>query len=166
MIITHIDDDYNNICLNQLALLQNSIEHKVHPSNEHNALSSEHIWWSGNMMEYFKDLNIDFKKTTEFLKGLAETFFHCRLKYHYLHLIDYKNSGSMGFHNHKHAENIVYILYLNDCFDGSTNFYLKDIVSLTPKKSQIVFFESYIDHSGSFSQNKQILVGGLKKYQN
>lgn len=164
MIISHIENFYTDICLNEINLLKSLTNSKNIKTNEHTALTNLNTWWSGNLLEQYDKLSLNFCKTLKFLKLKAEDKFHIRLEYNYLHFIDYTNSGAMSYHSHKHDEDIVFILYLNDCNDGETNFYLRDIVSLTPKKSQIIIFESYIEHSSSFSSKKQILVGGLKKF--
>lgn len=155
MLITHIPEDITNFFIDHMNYI------KVIPgrNSENNSLT-RNVWWSGNLTDLTWDES-EFSKNCSFIKNLAENLFHCRLFYNYVHYIDYHPGGSMNFHSHEIYENFVFILYLNDCFDGETNFDFRRIVSLNPKKSQIVFFESDIFHSGSYSSNKQILVGGM-----
>lgn len=164
MFITHVDEDITNICVKQLHFLKSHKNFKTGTSTEKVALTKENIWWSGNFIDKNEYFTKNFFDALQFLKHIVEKTFHKRLKYNYLHFIDYENGGTMDYHSHEHVEDYVYILYLNDSMDGETNFYLKNLVSLTPKKSQLVIFESHIHHSGSYSKKKQIMVGGLKLY--
>lgn len=158
MIITHIPDEITDYFL----VTMNDLQKTLQPTHHNNALTTP-VWWSENIISMAEDKDGPFCKNINYLKNVAEKVFHCGLVYYYTHFIDYTEGGSMEFHSHEHTEDYVFILYLNDCIDGETNFYLKDIVSLRPKKSQVVFFESHIKHSSSLSHNKKILVGGMKR---
>ena len=157
MLISHIEDEITESLLeimDDLKLTMNSADHN-------NAFTNP-VWWSGNIVDIIEK-NQKFQKHTGYIKLIAEKTFHCPLAYYFLHFIDYTKGGSMEYHSHEHTEDYAYILYLNDCLDGETNFYLEEMVSLRPKKSQIVFFESTIKHSAFMSHNKKVLVGGMKK---
>jgi hypothetical protein len=157
MLITHIPEEVTNSFIEEMNKYKESFEYD--PTN---SVSGKALW-SRNIVSLLNFKDSQFSKNCTLLKLTAEKVFHCKLLYHYIHFIDYTTGGCMDYHTHEHAEDFVFILYLNDCTDGETNFHLKRVVSLIPKKSQVVFFECDVDHSASFSTSKQVLVGGFKK---
>jgi hypothetical protein len=84
----------------------------------------------------------------------------------YLHLIEYNQEGSQNLHNHFNREDFGFILYLNDCPDGSTIFYSnhphESPLNVFPKKGKLVIFPSYLYHEGlETNNNKKVLVGAI-----
>lgn len=94
------------------------------------------------------------------------------LDFVFLHFIDYDNGGFMKEHDHKDKEDLTFLLYLNDCPDGDTVFYLnyaddrsrqRSKISVKPKKGKLAIFSSVIPHEGTITyNNKKIFAGGLK----
>jgi len=157
MLISHIPEEITDSFIQEMNRYRSSFE-----QDPTNSISGKALW-SRNIVSLLNFKDSEFAKNCIFLKLMAEKTFHCKLKYHYIHFMDYISGGCMDYHTHEHAEDFVFILYLNDCTDGETNFFLKNVVSLIPKKSQVVLFESDVGHSASFSTHKQILVGGFLK---
>lgn len=111
---------------------------------------------------------LQFVGDTEFLDGIKDLKTICqkivnkKLKYFYLHMIDYENGGEMISHKHDHNEDFSFILYLNTCDDGDTVLHLNNQIKIKPHKNKLLIFSSDIVHSAIFSNKKRILVGGLK----
>ena len=88
------------------------------------------------------------------------------------HMLEYGSGASMHPHKHMHNEDFGLVIYLNDCDDGQTEFFLNDhdIKSLirtkfcvTPRKGLGVCFSSMILHEGAFSaQGKRMFVSGMR----
>jgi hypothetical protein len=93
------------------------------------------------------------------------------LEFIFLHFIDYDKGGYMKEHDHKDKEDLTFLLYLNDCPDGDTVFYLnfandrsrhRSQVYVKPKKGRLAVFSSTIPHKGTITHNhKKIFAGGL-----
>ena len=107
--------------------------------------------------------------TSEYLKNyyslnnisrLAEFTFEI----HHLHVIKY-NNGYQVKHNHSWNEDHSFLLYLNDSI-GSTRFY-NDVTpyDVEPEANKIVFFNSAIEHEGLYTENKFVLVGGIRVHK-
>lgn len=89
----------------------------------------------------------------------------------FLHFLDYNTHGRMEEHNHSENEDFTFLLYLNDCDDGDTVFYLnhtndnarmRSKIKVKPRKGRLVVFNSSVPHFGSFTKsNKMIFAGGL-----
>ena len=84
----------------------------------------------------------------------------------YTHLIEYKENGSQILHTHIYDEDFGFILYLNDCPDGSTFFYpnnpQESPLNVVPKQGKLIIFPSYLYHEGlETNSNKKVLVGGI-----
>lgn len=87
-------------------------------------------------------------------------------------MLDYGSGATMGLHKHMHNEDFGIVIYLNDCDDGQTDFFLNDYnmnslmrtkISITPQKGFAACFSSMVFHEGSFStQNKKMFVSGMK----
>lgn len=94
------------------------------------------------------------------------------LEYVFLHFLDYDKHGHIVEHDHKDKEDLTFLLYLNDCSDGETEFYLNNANSLAklrtsirikPKKGRLALFSSTVPHKGMpTTQYKKIFAGGLK----
>lgn len=94
---------------------------------------------------------------------LCEDFLSRRLKYFYVHMINYENGGKMNVHTHDHNEDYSFILYLNSCNDGETILHTtKGHYKVTPERNKVLLFPSNIPHSAAYSVSKRVLVGGLK----
>lgn len=163
MLITHTPNDVTEFFVDFFNEVKDqNIEHGL--EHYQNALT-QRSWWSGDLTKFICRDNLFVEKNCNFVKNITEKLFHKRLDFRFFHLINYTPGGSMEYHSHEHNEDYVAILYLNNCTDGETNFYLQDIVSITPKKGQIAIFESHIKHSGSFATDKQVAVFGFKIYE-
>jgi len=103
------------------------------------------------------------------LRRYLEKKFEFKLKYYWVHMIEYEYGGKQDIHNHEKKEDFSVILYLNDCVDGNTCFILSNIrkvmVSITPQKNKGVIFSSLIKHyAEKCSNNKKVLVCGFRLY--
>lgn len=97
------------------------------------------------------------------LRLLCEDNLGLKLKYFYLHMIDYENGGKMNVHTHEHNEDYSFILYLNSCNDGDTILHMNNgDYKIIPEKNKVVLFSSNIPHSAEYSKSKRVLVGGLR----
>jgi hypothetical protein len=97
------------------------------------------------------------------VKLLCEDILNLKLKYFYIHMIDYQNGGKMNVHKHNHNEDYSFILYLNSCNDGETMIYIDDNqYKIIPEKNKVLLFSSHIPHSAEYSESKRVLVGGLR----
>ena len=93
------------------------------------------------------------------------------LDFVFLHFIDYDKGGYMKEHDHKDKEDLTFLLYLNDCPDGDTVFYLNSAddrsrqrskIAVKPKKGRLAVFSSMVPHEGTITHNnKKIFAGGL-----
>lgn len=130
-----------------------------------NSSLSDNCFSTLNLLEHI-DTKI-FYNYIDILRELCELRLNKRLKYFYLHMIDYENGGKMKIHNHIHNEDYSFILYLNSCNDGATVFYINGTqYKCAPEKNKLVLFSSNTFHSAEYSCSKKILVGGLKlKYE-
>jgi len=89
----------------------------------------------------------------------------------FLHFLDYGEQGFMEEHDHKDKEDLTFLLYLNDCDDGATVFYLnhanessrnRSEIKIFPKKGKIAVFNATIPHRSEITTNsKKIFAGGL-----
>ena len=94
------------------------------------------------------------------------------IQFFYNHMLEYGKGTSMAPHNHLHNEDYVMFIYLNDCNDGHTGFYLNDqqpeykertTVRVKPIKNTGVFFHAGIRHEGFPTyENKKIFVSGIR----
>lgn len=121
---------------------------------------SENCFATKNLLKFVGDAK--FLETIDDLKFICEKHVNKKLKYFYLHMIDYENGGEMASHTHDHNEDYSFILYLNSCDDGDTVFDIDSEVKVKPVKNKLALFSSDISHSSIFSNKKRILVGGLK----
>jgi hypothetical protein len=121
---------------------------------------SKNCFATKNLLKFVGD--VEFLDIIEELKSTCEEYVNKKLKYFYLHMIDYENGGEMAPHKHDHNEDYSFILYLNSCNDGDTVLHLDSEIKIKPVKNKMVLFSSDIVHSAIFSNQKRILVGGLK----
>ena len=121
---------------------------------------SSNCFASNNLLHLIKD--DVFLKNTNFLLEESQKYVLNKVEYFYIHMINYENGGDMLIHKHDHNEDYSFIFYLNDCIDGFTTLYLDRPIRIMPQRGKMVIFSSDIYHSGSFSKNKKIFVGGLK----
>ena len=94
------------------------------------------------------------------------------IQFFYNHMLEYGKGTSMAPHQHLHNEDYVMFIYLNDCNDGHTGFYLNDhqpeykertTVRVKPIKNTGVFFHAGIRHEGFPTyENKKIFVSGIR----
>ena len=99
--------------------------------------------------------------------GIAQENF----EFVFLHFLDYDKQGLMEEHDHKDKEDLTFLLYLNDCPDGDTVFYLNSAndrsrqrsqIAVKPKKGRLAVFSSVVPHEGTITHNnKKIFAGGL-----
>lgn len=153
----YVSDEVVNHFLSLLETIQENSE--MRDSTNH--CLSPNCFASNNLLKY----NLE-EKTNNLLdkildKCIKQVKFN--LEYYYLHMISYQNGGDMLIHKHDHNEDYSYILYLNTCNDGHTTLYLNSPVRIKPEHGKVILFSSDVYHSGMFSKEKKILVGGLKK---
>lgn len=126
-----------------------------------NSSLSGRCFYTLNLLDYL-DTQI-FYNYIDKLRLLCENILNLKLKYFYVHMIDYENGGKMNVHTHNHNEDYSFILYLNSCNDGETILYTtKGEYKVTPKRNKVLLFSSNIPHSAAYSSSKRVLVGGLK----
>jgi len=95
-----------------------------------------------------------------------------RIWYWWTHMLEYSDGGFLGVHNHKHNEDFVVFIYLNDCDDGETTFFLNDDceeyrertkIKILPRKNLGACFSSLVMHQGEITtSNKRIFVAGVR----
>jgi len=91
---------------------------------------------------------------------------------HYNHMFDYACGGYVKEHKHDHAEDYVFIFYLNDCSTGETVFFLNNhneidkqrtSIRVYPNKNRGVCFSSMLFHKAEYTNEaKKIFVVGVK----
>ena len=129
---------------------------------------------TGNLLEW-EDEEYDNFKRNELLNltiNLFEIDTPFRIQCFYNHMMEYGKGTSMVKHTHTHNEDFVMFIYLNDCDDGHTAFYLNDdepeykertTVMVKPTKNTGVFFHAGIPHEGFPTyENKKIFVMGIR----
>lgn len=119
-----------------------------------------------NLIHLIKDKTLEGQKFEE-IKNTIKTHIFGKFEYHWIHAISYNDDGYQKRHTHDKNEECSFILYLNDCDDGHTNFYVnpkRNIqYKIKPEKGKLVVFSSSIPHDADkTTQNKKILVGGLR----
>ena len=128
---------------------------------------------NGNQTENLKYLihNNTFEgKNLIKIKKIIENHISTKFEYHWIHAISYGPNGHQNKHVHNHNEECSFILYLNDCDDGETNFYVNESrniqYKIKPEKGKLVVFSSSIPHDAQVTnQRKKLIVGGLKIIQ-
>jgi len=129
---------------------------------------------TGNLFEWEDEEYDNFKRNELF--NLTSHFFEIdtpfRIQCVYNHMMEYGKGTSMVKHTHTHNEDFVMFIYLNDCDDGHTAFYLNDdepeykertTVMVKPTKNTGVFFHAGIPHEGFPTyENKKIFVMGIR----
>ena len=106
---------------------------------------------TGNLFEWEDEEYDNFKRNELF--NLTSHFFEIdtpfRIQCVYNHMMEYGKGTSMVKHTHTHNEDFVMFIYLNDCNDVHTGFYLNDqqpeykertTVRVKPIKNTGVFF--------------------------
>ena len=97
------------------------------------------------------------------VKLSCEDVLNLKLKYFYIHMINYENGGKMNIHTHDHNEDYSFILYLNSCNDGETILHTtNEYYKVTPERNKVLLFPSNIPHSAAYSESKRVLIGGLR----
>ena len=101
------------------------------------------------------------------IKNIIENHITAKFEYHWAHAISYKIGGYQNKHTHDHNEECSFILYLNGCNNGETNFYVNPTrniqYKIKPEKGKLVVFSPSISHNADITdQEKKIIVGGLK----
>lgn len=91
---------------------------------------------------------------------------------HFIHIFDYNKGGYVKEHKHDHAEDYVFIFYLNNCNTGKTIFFLNNFsefdkkrtsIEINPIKNNGVCFSSMLMHKAEYTDNpKRIFVVGIK----
>ena len=129
---------------------------------------------TGNLLKW-KDKEYSNFRSKE-LKDLTINLFEIDkpygIQFFYNHMLEYGKGTSMAPHTHLHNEDYVMFIYLNDCNDGHTGFYLNDqqpeykertTVRVKPIKNTGVFFHAGIRHEGFPTyENKKIFVSGIR----
>ena len=147
--------NYSNLLLDFV-----STHPEVFRDEKKSSLSGD-CFYTLNLLDYI-DSEI-FYNYIDKLRLLCEDFLSRRLKYFYVHMINYENGGKMDVHKHDHNEDYSFILYLNSCTDGETILYTSEgEYKVTPEKNKVLLFSSKIPHSATYSKSKRVLVGGLK----
>ena len=78
-------------------------------------------------------------------------------------MLDYKKGGHISLHNHAHAEDYCYLLYLNDCDDGATYFINEGKeYEILPEKNKLLVYPSHVFHGGRRTTSKKVIVSGYK----
>ena len=129
---------------------------------------------TGNLLEWKNEEYNDFRKKEllnliyNFLE--IDNFYQIQISFN--HMMKYGKGNSMACHNHLHNEDFVMFIYLNDCDDGHTQFYLNETqpkykertsLKIQPKKNTGVFFHAGISHEGlPTNENKKIFVTGIR----
>ena len=122
---------------------------------------SGNCFYTLNLLDYM-DSKI-FYNYIDKVKLLCEDILNLKLKYFYIHMIDYQNGGKMNIHTHNHNEDYSFILYLNSCNDGETILHIDNNQhEVIPEKNKVLLFSSHIPHSSAYSEFKRVLVGGLR----
>lgn len=126
-----------------------------------NSSLSGRCFYTLNLLDYL-DTQI-FYNYSDKLRLLCKNILNLKLKYFYIHMIDYKNGGKMNVHTHNHNEDYSFILYLNSCNDGETILHTTEgEYKVTPERNKLLLFPSNTPHSAAYSKSKRVLVGGLK----
>ena len=129
---------------------------------------------TGNLLEWEDEEYDNFRRKE--LLNLTSHLFEMdkpfKIQFFYNHMLKYGKGSSMGKHTHIHNEDYVMFIYLNDCNDGHTGFYLNDYepeykerttVMVKPTKNTGVFFHAGIPHEGFPTyENKKIFVMGIR----
>ena len=144
---------------------------------KHNKLNQQNIekWCTYNGIQTKNVLGLDdFQRDSKFQECLkkvlhnAERGLKLKLKYYWVHLIEYERGGFQMEHNHVSNEDYSSILYLNTCRGGETYFNMESqpFVSFSPEKRKIITFPSHIDHgarkTSSWFINKKVMVCGMR----
>jgi len=108
----------------------------------------------------------DVYEILNYFKEKIEKKCGCKFKYHWVHLIEYEYGGYQLEHSHDHNEDFSIIVYLNNCDDGETYFYLnkkKNVIEkIFPRKGKSIMFLSSILHGANkTTKNKKVLVLGI-----
>ena len=161
--VDYVEDDIIDFFLERLEYYKSDkkFEQRV-PTMEGNYFST------GNLLQFADAQLIPYLQR---IKKQVEQDINQSLTYRYLHMLDYsytkgpfgflRRGGSLLRHNHRHAEDYTSLLYLNDCKDGATFFFLNDKrEEIQPEKSKLVMYPSIIDHGSNYSTSKKILVSG------
>ena len=95
-----------------------------------------------------------------------------KVSYHWMHMLEYENGGSMDYHNHMHNEDYVLFIYLETCNSGETVFHLnhsnpeysdRTKIKVKPKKNLAAVFSALVMHKGEYTEeNKKIFVVGVR----
>jgi len=90
----------------------------------------------------------------------------------WLHMLEYDAYGSMERHKHDHNEDFVLFIYLKDCSDGDTVWYLNNYdpdamcrttFSLKPRAGMGAIFSALVLHEGLATvDGKRVCVCGIR----
>lgn len=153
-----VEDDVSNYFNLLLDFVSNYSE--VFKDKKQSSLSGD-CFYTLNLLDYIE--SEIFYNYIDKLRLLCEDFLSRKLKYFYVHMINYENGGKMNVHKHDHNEDYSFILYLNSCNDGETILYTTNgQYKVTPEKNKVLLFPSSIPHSAEYSKSKRVFVGGLK----
>ena len=129
---------------------------------------------SGNLLEWGDEEYNNFARNDlwNLISSLFEVDNPYRMMFFFNHMMKYGKGTSMATHTHTHNEDFVMFIYLNDCDDGHTAFYLNDdepeykertTVKVKPTKNTGVLFHAGIPHEGFPTyENKKIFVCGIR----
>jgi hypothetical protein len=159
-----------SICDRLIERLNHIRKNKLSENNNNTCFKSQG-YQSGNLLELEDPDLLEFSSLMRF--HLARNFGIDQegLDFVFLHFLDYGQQGRMDEHDHKDKEDLTFLLYLNDCTDGDTVFYLnfanersrqRSQIAVNPKKGRLAVFSSVIPHEGTITHNnKKIFAGGL-----
>ena len=129
---------------------------------------------TGNILEWQDDEYQQFlrKECSQLIDDIFEVDYPYKVEFFFHHMLEYGKGTSMPLHTHDHNEDFVVFIYLNDCSDGQTVFYLNDkkdefkertSVIVKPTKNMGVVFHAGISHEGLPTyQNKKVFVCGIR----
>ena len=129
---------------------------------------------TGNILEWQDDEYQHFLKNecSELIADIFEVDYDYKVDFFFHHMLEYDEGTSMTLHTHDHNEDFVIFIYLNDCNDGQTVFYLNDkkdefkertTVVVKPTKNMGVVFHAGIAHEGLPTyEHKKVFVCGIR----
>lgn len=90
------------------------------------------------------------------LKNMVDNHIHTKFQYTWIHAISYDSNGYQNKHKHNHNEDCSFILFLNNCDDGETNFYVNEFrniqYKIKPERGKLVIF--FFINTSRCRQNK------------
>lgn len=159
-----------SICDRLIERLNHIRKNKLSENNNNTCFKSQG-YQSGNLLDLGDPDILEFSALMRFHLAQNLGIDQEGLDFVFLHFLDYGQQGRMDEHDHKDKEDLTFLLYLNDCNDGATVFYLnhanefsktRSEINVQPRKGKISVFNSTVPHRGDITtSNKKIFAGGL-----